>query len=163
MWACGAAGSALPWHGRGHRFDPDQVHQTTPSRSSVCGKRRLPPFHDFVSFCVEWKRNRCHAHILPFENRPLAKQKTSRLHCMNFCNISPWKLHHRTAALRFLNWLNQDNCANRLRSFENRIEIVHLVPGILSAEGIIQLAVRDKNHHLSEDRLQLKSSVGGTG
>ena len=26
MWACGAAGSALPWHGRGHRFDPDQVH-----------------------------------------------------------------------------------------------------------------------------------------
>ena len=30
MWACGAAGSALPWHGRGHRFDPDQVHQNTP-------------------------------------------------------------------------------------------------------------------------------------
>lgn len=28
-WACGAAGSALPWHGRGHRFDPDQVHQIT--------------------------------------------------------------------------------------------------------------------------------------
>src|SRR5690348_10446212 len=27
-WACGAAGSALPWHGRGRRFDPDQVHQT---------------------------------------------------------------------------------------------------------------------------------------
>src|SRR5580704_13659139 len=27
LWACGAAGSALPWHGRGHRFDPDQVHQ----------------------------------------------------------------------------------------------------------------------------------------
>ncbi len=26
-WACGAAGSALPWHGRGHRFDPGQVHQ----------------------------------------------------------------------------------------------------------------------------------------
>src|SRR5271156_4857235 len=26
-WACGAAGSALPWHGRGRRFDPDQVHQ----------------------------------------------------------------------------------------------------------------------------------------
>jgi hypothetical protein len=25
-WACGAAGSALPWHGRGRRFDPDQVH-----------------------------------------------------------------------------------------------------------------------------------------
>jgi hypothetical protein len=24
---------ALEWHGRGHRFDPDQVHQTTPSKS----------------------------------------------------------------------------------------------------------------------------------
>ena len=31
MWACGAAGSALPWHGRGHRFDPDQVHQSLQS------------------------------------------------------------------------------------------------------------------------------------
>ena len=27
LCACGAAGSALPWHGRGRRFDPDQVHQ----------------------------------------------------------------------------------------------------------------------------------------
>jgi hypothetical protein len=26
-WACGAAGSALPWHGRGRRFGPDQIHQ----------------------------------------------------------------------------------------------------------------------------------------
>ena len=42
MWACGAAGSALPWHGRGHRFDPDQVHQTTPSKSSICRKRATP-------------------------------------------------------------------------------------------------------------------------
>jgi hypothetical protein len=25
--ACGAVGSALPWHGRGRRFEPDQVHQ----------------------------------------------------------------------------------------------------------------------------------------
>jgi hypothetical protein len=32
MWACGAAGSALPWHGRGRRFDPDQVHQNSPFR-----------------------------------------------------------------------------------------------------------------------------------
>ena len=32
-WACGAAGSALPWHGRGHRFDPDQVHQSFRSTS----------------------------------------------------------------------------------------------------------------------------------
>src|SRR5713226_8178926 len=29
VWACGAAGSALPWHGRGRRFDPDQVHQNS--------------------------------------------------------------------------------------------------------------------------------------
>ncbi len=26
QWACGAVGSALPWHGRGRRFEPDQVH-----------------------------------------------------------------------------------------------------------------------------------------
>ena len=28
-WACGAVGSALPWHGRGRRFEPVQVHQTS--------------------------------------------------------------------------------------------------------------------------------------
>ena len=54
---------------------------------------------------------------------------------MNFCNISPWKLHHSAAAVPFLKRLNQDNCAIRFCSFENRIEIVHLVPGILSADG----------------------------
>jgi hypothetical protein len=32
LWACGAAGSALPWHGRGHRFDPGQVHQSNSRR-----------------------------------------------------------------------------------------------------------------------------------
>jgi hypothetical protein len=30
-WACGAVGSALPWHGRGRRFEPDQVHQILPT------------------------------------------------------------------------------------------------------------------------------------
>jgi hypothetical protein len=35
MWACGAAGSALPWHGRGRRFDPDQVHQSNQSFTSL--------------------------------------------------------------------------------------------------------------------------------
>ena len=34
-WACGAAGSALPWHGRGRRFDPDQVHQIFPFFSFI--------------------------------------------------------------------------------------------------------------------------------
>src|SRR6266704_240748 len=32
-WACGAVGSALPWHGRGRRFEPDQVHQTKPNKT----------------------------------------------------------------------------------------------------------------------------------
>jgi hypothetical protein len=27
-WACGAAGSALPWHGRGRRFDPHRPYQS---------------------------------------------------------------------------------------------------------------------------------------
>src|SRR5579871_6914906 len=26
-WACGAVGSALPWHGRGREFESHQVHQ----------------------------------------------------------------------------------------------------------------------------------------
>src|ERR1700730_15970186 len=28
QWACGAVGSALPWHGRGREFEPPQVHQS---------------------------------------------------------------------------------------------------------------------------------------
>lgn len=27
MWAFSSAGRAPPWHGGGHRFDPDKVHQ----------------------------------------------------------------------------------------------------------------------------------------
>src|ERR1700712_4930721 len=27
VWACGAVGSALPWHGRGQGFESLQVHQ----------------------------------------------------------------------------------------------------------------------------------------
>src|SRR5437588_4933478 len=33
-WACGAVGSALPWHGRGRRFEPDQVHQFPLNKSA---------------------------------------------------------------------------------------------------------------------------------
>src|ERR1039458_9910308 len=40
--ACGAVGSALPWHGRGREFESHQVHQTflfftirPPSKSSL--------------------------------------------------------------------------------------------------------------------------------
>jgi hypothetical protein len=41
VWACGAAGSALPWHGRGRRFDPDQVHQIQASSPAqrACASR----------------------------------------------------------------------------------------------------------------------------
>src|SRR5277367_5500809 len=41
LWACGAAGSALPWHGRGHRFDPGQVHQ---SNQQLSESARRPGF-----------------------------------------------------------------------------------------------------------------------
>jgi hypothetical protein len=34
-WACGAVGSALPWHGRGRRFEPDQVHQENDIASGI--------------------------------------------------------------------------------------------------------------------------------
>jgi hypothetical protein len=40
-WACGAAGSALPWHGRGRRFDPDQVHQNQQLRQLLIPMRVL--------------------------------------------------------------------------------------------------------------------------
>src|SRR5271165_4654131 len=30
-WACGAVGSALPWHGRGREFESHQVHQSVSS------------------------------------------------------------------------------------------------------------------------------------
>src|ERR1700722_17919852 len=40
LWACGAAGSALPWHGRGHRFDPGQVHQSNQQLSGLAEKTR---------------------------------------------------------------------------------------------------------------------------
>src|ERR1017187_1170212 len=51
MWACGAAGSALPWHGRGHRFDPDQVHQATLSESMTY---RTKISAALVQFGVNW-------------------------------------------------------------------------------------------------------------
>jgi hypothetical protein len=41
MWACGAVGSALPWHGRGRRFEPVQVHQTNPLYSHLGNAVRI--------------------------------------------------------------------------------------------------------------------------
>src|SRR5271166_2935166 len=32
-WACGAVGSALPWHGRGREFESHQVHQNKPQQN----------------------------------------------------------------------------------------------------------------------------------
>ncbi len=34
-WACGAVGSALPWHGRGREFESHQVHQIPQTLSNV--------------------------------------------------------------------------------------------------------------------------------
>jgi hypothetical protein len=55
QWACGAAGSALPWHGRGRRFDPDQVHHLNPPRikhfQTICAKRTK-----IVQTAPEWSR-----------------------------------------------------------------------------------------------------------
>jgi hypothetical protein len=55
LWACGAVGSALPWHGRGRRFDPDQVHhlfnhlQPLVSRLVSDGVKLFDRFHNLVS------------------------------------------------------------------------------------------------------------------
>ena len=38
FWACSSIGRALPWHGRGRRFDPDQVHSTQPQCFSLKAK-----------------------------------------------------------------------------------------------------------------------------
>src|SRR5271170_1952942 len=41
--ACGAVGSALPWHGRGRRFEPDQVHQVLRITQKEVGHDSLAP------------------------------------------------------------------------------------------------------------------------
>ena len=65
QWACGAAGSALPWHGRGRRFDPDQVHQISQQlrRGSardrgvcvmVCARPRMQRRPELIVGIVIW-------------------------------------------------------------------------------------------------------------
>jgi hypothetical protein len=39
-WACGAVGSALPWHGRGREFESHQVHQNIPALRQFRGQPR---------------------------------------------------------------------------------------------------------------------------
>ena len=73
-WACGAAGSALPWHGRGHRFDPDQVHHTVSSTcksASYTHKSRV-----FPAKCVSFAPPRTQEKILR-ELKYAAKQSDS--------------------------------------------------------------------------------------
>src|ERR1700722_19960233 len=59
-WACGAAGSALPWHGRGRRFDPGQVHQFVSKDSHAPGRQRDSPkcYADQVKFLnLMWRQS----------------------------------------------------------------------------------------------------------
>src|SRR5260370_15079232 len=58
---CGAAGSALPWHGRGHRFDPDQQKQIF-SKSYLLPERQLPPMECWFSAPTYFK---CASFTLP--------------------------------------------------------------------------------------------------
>src|SRR5437899_5916904 len=44
--ACGAVGSALPWHGRGREFESHQVHHSIQKRYSIL----LRIFHAIVPF-----------------------------------------------------------------------------------------------------------------
>src|ERR1700693_1795793 len=65
-WACGAAGSALPWHGRGRRFDPDQVHQISYSdydtqKCGFAGTDRNRPDNGSSSVDVRLQCRRCPA------------------------------------------------------------------------------------------------------
>src|SRR5438552_240990 len=55
MWACGAAGSALPWHGRGRRFDPDQVHQKSKMPWKTRSAQRFCDRHPRLARA--WKRS----------------------------------------------------------------------------------------------------------
>ena len=53
-------GSALPWHGRGHRFDPDQVHQSFQQLSGTPPKR----------LAANWQQiSNCRA-AKPFQSSP---------------------------------------------------------------------------------------------
>jgi hypothetical protein len=77
-WACGAAGSALPWHGRGHRFDPDQVHQLIINKIKV--------FRDFQAQSQAQNRDTQKAHLEISVNRDIRQQsKTLQMSWMVLC------------------------------------------------------------------------------
>jgi hypothetical protein len=98
-WACGAAGSALPWHGRGRRFDPDQVHhfrqadvaqlveqpirnrQVSGSSPLVGSISNLP---DVSARCSEWRST--------FEAQPRISEKFVPLppHCRDGTEPRRW-------------------------------------------------------------------------
>src|SRR5271156_1510248 len=68
VWACGAAGSALPWHGRGHRFDPDQVHQSTHSESNTYS-RKTPSFRQWIRVILCQRRRHVFCSLAPTPKR----------------------------------------------------------------------------------------------
>ena len=70
-WACGAVGSALPWHGRGREFESHQVHQTLQALTRLprCltspKSRTIPAFQSLnrssggASTALRSSQNRC--------------------------------------------------------------------------------------------------------
>src|SRR5216684_4303630 len=53
-WACGAAGSALPWHGRGRRFDPHRPYQPNRLKKHVLAQVHFPVY---LSCTLPFSRN----------------------------------------------------------------------------------------------------------
>ena len=53
-WACGAAGSALPWHGRGRRFDPHRPYQPNRLKKHVLAQVHCPVY---LSCILPFSRN----------------------------------------------------------------------------------------------------------
>ena len=101
QWACGAAGSALPWHGRGRRFDPGQVHHF-----SQQVRRR-----EYSTLLFPMRRLECRARGVPSPQEPSGFGRTRGCH-------SPWRsggFPHRLlsgssmlccASIRFKNRIN---------------------------------------------------------
>jgi hypothetical protein len=96
LWACGAAGSALPWHGRGHRFDPDQVHQITQQLSGTPLQR----------LAANW-------------------QQISNCRAAKPCQSSPSPLWSATLRLSFGNFSSSvDHCRGRRQPVHRRVQFV---------------------------------------
>jgi hypothetical protein len=71
VWACGAVGSALPWHGRGQGFESLQVHQYF----SLFINANRQDFRDLISSSAE----------------PAMEESNDRVRLLRF--IAPFKNH----------------------------------------------------------------------